>query len=53
MFRAVTVGIDECFLPFPFPVAGDWVTMNDENPQSVQDFTQSERMKLLKRYYRE
>ncbi|CAF3812477.1 unnamed protein product [Rotaria magnacalcarata] len=36
--RAVTVGINECFLPFPIPNEGDWVTINQERGQTVEAF---------------
>ncbi|CAF5203932.1 unnamed protein product [Rotaria magnacalcarata] len=41
--RAVTVGIHKCFLRFPEPKEGDWVTINEEQGQTVQEFEQTER----------
>ncbi|CAF4837845.1 unnamed protein product, partial [Rotaria magnacalcarata] len=36
--RAVTAGINECFLPFPIPNEGDWVTINQERGQTAEAF---------------
>ncbi|CAF3748932.1 unnamed protein product, partial [Rotaria sordida] len=41
--RAVTIGIDECFLPFPVPNEGDWVSIHEEPGQTVQEFEQTKR----------
>ncbi|CAF1131752.1 unnamed protein product [Rotaria sp. Silwood1] len=41
--RAVTIGIDECFLPFPIPNEGDWVTIHAEQGQTVQQFERTKR----------
>ncbi|CAF1206374.1 unnamed protein product [Rotaria magnacalcarata] len=41
--RAVTIGIDECFLTFPKPKRGDWVTLHKEEGQTVQEFERTKR----------
>ncbi|CAF1252339.1 unnamed protein product [Rotaria sordida] len=41
--RAITIGIDECFLPFPIPNVGDWVTVHTEQGQTVQEFERTVR----------
>ncbi|CAF2681708.1 unnamed protein product [Rotaria sp. Silwood2] len=41
--RAVTIGIDECFLPFPVPNEGDWVSIHAEQGQTVQQFERTKR----------
>ncbi|CAF3383055.1 unnamed protein product [Rotaria socialis] len=44
--RAVTIGVDECFLPFPIPNEGDWVTMNQERGQTVESFERTKQTVL-------
>lgn len=43
--RAVTIDINECFLPIPKPEVDDWLSINEESGQTVQEF--EEKMRIL------
>ncbi|CAF1193304.1 unnamed protein product, partial [Didymodactylos carnosus] len=36
--RAITVGIDESFLPIPIPKGGDWLDVHEETGQTVGEY---------------
>jgi hypothetical protein len=48
--RAVTIGINECFQPIPVPNDDDWLSINEEPGQTVQEFEQTLRILPYPRY---
>ncbi len=39
--RAITIGTDDCFSPIPTPGEDDWLSIQQESGQTVQEFEET------------